>query len=85
MTSLGSRAKRLRRLPAGALILLVRMYQYTLSPLMGILGVQCRYQPTCSQYFIGAVEKYGALRGAWRGTLRLCRCQPFHRGGYDPP
>ena len=74
----------LRRLPALALILLVRGYQYTLSPLMGIFGVECRYQPTCSRYFIGAVEKYGAVRGAWRGILRLCRCHPFHPGGYDP-
>ncbi len=67
------------------LILLVRVYQSTLSPLMGLFGVQCRFQPTCSHYFIGAVQKHGALRGAMRGFLRLCRCHPFHRGGYDPP
>jgi putative membrane protein insertion efficiency factor len=77
--------RRILQLPAGALVLLVRCYQYTLSPLMGVMGVQCRFQPTCSHYFIGAVQKYGAVRGAWRGTLRLCRCHPFHAGGYDPP
>jgi len=50
-----------------------------------VLGRQCRFTPTCSQYFILAVQKYGAIRGAWRGVLRICRCQPFHPGGYDPP
>jgi putative membrane protein insertion efficiency factor len=52
---------------------------------MGLFGVECRYQPTCSHYFVGAVQKYGALKGAWRGVLRLWRCHPFHPGGYDPP
>jgi putative membrane protein insertion efficiency factor len=68
--------------PSWTLILLVRFYQGTLSPL---LGSQCRYRPTCSEYFIGAVRKYGALRGAARGTARILRCHPFHKGGYDPP
>jgi putative membrane protein insertion efficiency factor len=85
MTALGKTGQLLSRASGGALILLVRMYQYTVGPLMGLFGVQCRYQPTCSQYFIGAVEKYGAVRGAWRGMMRLARCHPFHRGGYDPP
>jgi putative membrane protein insertion efficiency factor len=71
-----------RRLPARALIMLVRLYQRTLSPLV---GRQCRFHPTCSNYMIGAVEKYGALRGAWRGTRRLLRCHPWHPGGIDPP
>lgn len=70
------------RLPGLTLIGLVRVYQWTLSP---IVGRQCRFTPTCSNYFIGAVEKYGAWRGAWRGLARICRCHPFHPGGYDPP
>jgi putative membrane protein insertion efficiency factor len=70
------------RLPSQVLIGLVRLYQWTLSP---FIGRQCRFTPTCSNYFIGAVQKYGAWRGAWRGTLRICRCHPFHPGGYDPP
>jgi putative membrane protein insertion efficiency factor len=70
------------RLPAEALILLARIYQYTLSPLV---GRQCRFQPTCSNYFIGAVRKYGAVSGTVRGIARVCRCHPFHPGGYDPP
>ena len=60
----------------------VRLYQIFLSP---IFGRQCRFTPTCSHYFIGAVRKYGPCRGALRGVLRICRCNPFHPGGYDPP
>jgi hypothetical protein len=74
--------KSLVALPGEALILLVRAYQYTLSPLV---GRQCRFQPTCSHYFIGAVRKYGAVSGTLRGVWRICRCHPLHRGGYDPP
>lgn len=69
-------------LPAWTLIGLVRLYQWTLSP---ILGGQCRFYPTCSNYFIEAVRKYGALRGTMRGIGRICRCHPFHPGGIDPP
>lgn len=69
-------------LPAGMLILMVRCYQLVLSPL---LGGHCRFRPSCSVYFIQAVQKYGALRGAWKGIARICRCHPFHPGGYDPP
>ncbi len=70
------------RLPAEVLILAVRVYQYTLSP---IVGRQCRFEPTCSHYFIGAVRKHGAIVGTLRGVGRICRCHPFHPGGYDPP
>ena len=69
-------------LPGWLMILAVRGYQLTLSPIM---GRHCRFTPTCSQYFIGAVKKYGAISGAIRGILRICRCHPFHPGGYDPP
>ena len=70
------------RLPGEALILLVRGYQYTLSPL---IGRHCRFEPTCSNYFIGAVRKHGAIVGSLRGLLRICRCNPFGGSGYDPP
>jgi len=70
------------RLPSLLLIGFVRVYQWTLSP---IIGRQCRFQPTCSHYFIGAVEKYGAIRGSLKGIWRICRCNPFCRGGDDPP
>ena len=62
-------------------VLMVRGYQVTLSPL---LPSACRYQPTCSAYTIAAIERYGALRGAWLGARRILRCHPFARGGFDP-
>lgn len=67
---------------SGFLIGGVRLYQIFLSP---IFGRQCRFDPTCSHYFIGAVRKYGPVIGAWRGVCRICRCHPFHPGGDDPP
>jgi hypothetical protein len=73
---------RIRRLPSDVLILAVRVYQWTLSP---FLGGQCRFEPSCSRYFIEAVEKHGAMRGAVKGLRRIFRCHPFHPGGYDPP
>jgi putative membrane protein insertion efficiency factor len=72
----------IRRLPGLAMIGLVRLYQICISPL---LGNNCRYEPSCSQYFIQAVKKYGAISGAWRGFRRILRCHPFRAGGYDPP
>jgi len=62
-------------------LFILRAYQFALAPL---LGNQCRFAPTCSQYALEAVERFGA----WRGTLlalgRLLRCQPWHAGGWDP-
>lgn len=63
------------------LLHLIRFYQRALSPLM---GSSCRYYPTCSQYTFEAVEKYGAAQGAWMGLRRICRCHPWHPGGFDP-
>ena len=73
--------RRLLALPRRGLVLLVRLYQVTLSPLV---GRQCRFVPTCSNYFIEAVEKYGAVRGALMGLWRILRCNPLSRGGFDP-
>ena len=69
-------------LPSWILIVLVRLYQIFLSPL---LGRNCRFSPTCSNYFIQAVQKYGAVRGSLRGAWRIARCNPFSAGGEDPP
>ena len=63
------------------LIIMVRFYQMCISPL---LGPHCRFTPTCSQYFIEAVEKYGPLKGSWLGIKRILRCHPGNPGGYDP-
>jgi len=74
-------AQRLSGGVASVLVGLVRAYQRTLSPW---LGRQCRFVPTCSEYFIEAVEARGPLRGSLLGIWRVLRCHPFSAGGYDP-
>ena len=64
------------------LIGLVRVYQKYLSPLKG--HSTCIYFPTCSQYAVEAIEKYGALQGGLLAVWRILRCNPFSKGGYDP-
>ncbi len=73
--------RKLRRPVSLLLIAFARLYQLTLSRW---LGMNCRYIPTCSQYFIEAVERKGALRGTLLGLWRICRCHPFAKGGFDP-
>ena len=63
------------------LISLIRFYQRFISPLT---PPACRFTPTCSQYTLEAIQKYGALKGTWLGIKRICRCHPWHDGGYDP-
>ena len=60
---------------------LLRAYKWAISPL---LPPACRYVPTCSEYAMEAVERYGVLRGVWMAFARILRCHPFARGGYDP-
>ena len=62
-------------------LLLVKGYQYLISPLFPPC---CRYIPTCSEYAVEAVTRYGAIRGMWLAICRILRCHPFVRGGYDP-
>jgi len=66
---------------AKILIGLIRGYQLIISPL---LGANCRFHPTCSQYMIEAVTRFGAARGFWLGLRRLSHCHPWHEGGLDP-
>ena len=66
---------------AKILLGLIRFYQYAISPM---LPPRCRYQPTCSQYAIEAVRKYGALKGGWLAAKRIGRCHPRGGSGYDP-
>ncbi|OAM33204.1 membrane protein insertion efficiency factor YidD [Eikenella sp. NML03-A-027] len=66
---------------AKILLGLIRFYQYAISPL---LLPRCRYQPTCSQYAIEAVSKYGALKGGWLAAKRIGRCHPWGGSDYDP-
>lgn len=73
---------KLRNALALVLVSFVRLYQVCVRP---ILPAVCRFQPSCSDYFIQAVQKHGPLRGACKGVGRLCRCHPWNPGGYDPP
>ena len=66
---------------AKVFILLIKFYQYSISPL---LGVNCRYTPTCSSYGIEAIKKHGALRGGWLSLKRFLSCNPWGGSGYDP-
>ncbi len=63
------------------LLALVRFYRYAISPM---LGRNCRFVPSCSEYALEAVERHGALMGSWLAARRVCRCHPFSGGGYDP-
>jgi putative membrane protein insertion efficiency factor len=69
------------RLVSSPVRLLLRGYRYFLSPL---LGPSCRFHPSCSLYAEEALERHGLMRGGWLATRRLCRCGPWHPGGYDP-
>ena len=69
------------KLPANLLILLIKIYQYTLSP---FIGRNCRYTPTCSNYGIEAIRKYGAIKGGWLTIKRIASCNPWGGSGYDP-
>lgn len=65
----------------------IRLYQWTVSPFLvwlGGPGSGCRFLPSCSQYFLEAVETHGAARGSWLGVKRLCRCHPWGGCGCDP-
>lgn len=73
--------KKIKQLPANFLILLIRIYQVTLSP---FIGKNCRYTPTCSNYGIEAIRKYGAIKGGWLTFKRILSCNPWGGSGYDP-
>jgi len=71
----------LNRIVSFFLMGLIKVYQFTLSP---FLGKQCRFIPTCSQYGLEAIKKYGALKGGWLTMKRILRCNPWGKSGYDP-
>ncbi|MCL5061940.1 MAG: membrane protein insertion efficiency factor YidD [Nitrospiraceae bacterium] len=63
------------------IIAFIRLYRYIISP---VLPNSCRFAPTCSEYSMEAVDKYGALKGSYLSLRRILKCHPFHPGGYDP-
>jgi len=63
------------------LLACLRAYQYALRPM---LGANCRFYPSCSDYAREAILRYGSLRGTWLALRRVARCHPYHPGGYDP-
>jgi putative membrane protein insertion efficiency factor len=65
-----------------ALLVPVRFYQLVIGP---TLPKVCRFYPSCSEYFVLAVHKHGPIKGSCKGVWRICRCNPFSLGGYDPP
>ncbi len=62
-------------------ILLIRFYQYAISP---FLGRSCRFHPSCSEYAVESLQRHGVIKGLWLAVRRVSRCHPWHRGGYDP-
>jgi putative membrane protein insertion efficiency factor len=71
----------MRSLPKRILLWLIRFYRAAISPTHAPC---CRFTPTCSQYALEAVEKYGAVKGGWLALRRILRCNPLCKGGYDP-
>jgi uncharacterized protein len=66
---------------ARAVIFVIQLYRHTVSPLR---LPTCRFTPTCSQYAVEALTEYGAVKGGWLAVVRLLKCGPWHRGGWDP-
>jgi len=76
-----TRVSRMRRLPVRAVIFAIDLYRHTVSPLR---LPSCRFTPTCSQYAVDAFTEYGLIRGSRLTLVRLLKCGPWHRGGWDP-
>lgn len=74
-------AAKLRSTPRRALIGLVQLYRTWISP---VRPPTCRFTPTCSEYAVEALSQHGAVRGVYLSTIRLLKCGPWHRGGWDP-
>ena len=71
----------MKMLPIAPLVGLIRIYQFTVSPL---LGSRCRFYPSCSDYAVEAMRRHGAWSGLWLALRRVAHCHPWHPGGFDP-
>lgn len=71
----------IRAIPAKCALFLITFYRAAISPMFPSC---CRYTPTCSEYGLIAIQRFGFVRGGWLTIKRICRCHPFHDGGYDP-
>lgn len=80
--SLNELPRTIWNLPRLILLLMIKLYQKTISP--AIPSDTCRFYPTCSHYGYQAIYKYGVLKGTWMATYRVFRCNPYNSGGYDP-
>ena len=76
-----SRLRRLRTAPVRIVVFVIQLYRHMVSPLR---LPTCRFMPTCSQYAVEALTEFGLIRGGWLATVRLAKCGPWHRGGWDP-
>lgn len=65
-------------------IYMIKIYKKLISPIFQSEGIHCKYHPTCSEYTKQAIEKYGCIKGICKGFMRIIRCNPFSKGGYDP-
>ncbi len=66
------------------IIFLIKVYKKIISPVISACGIHCKYYPTCSDYMVQAIEKYGVIKGCLLGVKRILKCNPFSKGGYDP-
>ncbi|MCI0531612.1 MAG: membrane protein insertion efficiency factor YidD [candidate division Zixibacteria bacterium] len=74
-----------KNFPVSLALGLIQIYQRTLSIMLrAVFGNSCRFYPSCSDYARGSIAKFGLWKGIWYGVLRICKCHPFHPGGYDP-
>lgn len=65
-------------------ILLLKGYKKIISPILNFFGIHCKFYPSCSEYMLQAIEKYGCVKGIFIGIKRILKCHPFAKGGYDP-
>ena len=66
------------------IIMIINGYQKHISSWLDVKGIKCKYYPTCSEYTKQAIEKYGVIKGSILGAIRILKCNPFSKGGYDP-